>query len=456
MEKMKKIKLGYIPISKSSFDTEWAKNISEKTYNALKDFKKADVVKSKIILNSFDLVETINYFKEEQIDLLIVHFCTFCFGNIIPGIVTNLNVPIILLSLPDPGFDGNKIRSNSFCALNMNTHLLYKMNKKYRSLFSSLENKTINKDLEKIISAIYVIKNMQSKRIGLVGSRAPGFYTSNFDELKLRNEMGLEVEYIDLSRVYYTAKKIGKNELLNKDNYIKQYVSKISGVTANDYEKLVRIYSALIKISEDYKIDSYAIKCWPEFMEDYGIAICPVLGMLNTYGIPTACEGDIYGVVTMIIQKYISGKTPFFSDFIYIDNDNTGLFWHCGSAPCNLAKNISDVILRNYPKFQKDTPEGGCTFNFSIDAKNKEVSISRLGTDINGFFRILNINATGEEVGEIIRGNTCKVKFHNPIEIIKNTILNNGFEHHYSVILSNISAELEEISFWKNIKIYQC
>lgn len=453
---MEKIKLGYIPISKSTFDIEWAKNISMQTFNVLKNFKEAEIIKSKTILSSLDLVEVIDYFKKEQIELIVIHFCTFCFGNIVPTLATNLNVPIILLSLPDPDFDGSKIRSNAFCALNMNSHILYKMNIKYRSIFSSLQNNKLNQDLEKIISAIYVIKNIRNKRIGLIGSRAPGFYTSNFDELKLRKEMGIEVEYIDISKVYDYAEKISKKEIINTDGYVRQYVDSISNISEHDYQKLIKIFSSLLKISEEYGLNAFAIKCWPEFMEDYGIAICPILGMLNSHGLSASCEGDIYGVVTMLIQKYISGKTPFFSDFIYMDTSNIGLFWHCGSAPCDLAKNKSDVTLRNYPKLQKGTPENGCTFNFSINAKNKEVSISRLGTDINGDFRMLNISAAGREVDEILRGNTCKVKFHSSIDIIKKTILNNGFEHHYSVILSDISAELAEIAFWKNIKIYQC
>ena len=305
---MEKIKLGYIPISKSSFDTKWAEDISKVTFDMLNSMHNVIVINSKIILVDLDLQETINKFKKEQVDVILIHFCTFCFGNIVPAIITNLKVPVILLSLPEPGFNGSKIRSNAFCALNMNSHILYKMNVKYRWLFSSLEDNKLLKDINKIISAIYVNKNLNNRKIGLVGSRVPGFYTSNFEELKLRKEFGIEVEYIDISRVYNYVKNIDKRKFLEGDGYIKKYVSKINEVSRDDYDKLVKVFSSLLKIAEDNKIDAFAIKCWPEFMEDYGIAICPVLGLLNTFGIPTACEGDIYGVTTMMIQKYISGK----------------------------------------------------------------------------------------------------------------------------------------------------
>lgn len=453
---MRKVNIGYIPVSKSSFDTKWAEEISRLTYNMLISLNNVKIIKSDVVLTSIELGEIINNFKKEQVDIILIHLCTFCFGNIVPDIVTNLKVPAILLSLPDPKFDGGKIRSNSFCALNMNSHTLYKMDIKYRPLFTTLENNKLLDDIKKIIMAIYMDKNLNNKKIGLVGSRVPGFYTSNFDELKLRKELGIEIEYIDISRVCDYGKNISKKEIAFNNNYIRKFVRDINEVDYEDYDKLVRVFSSLLKIIEHNRIDALAIKCWPEFMEDYGIAICPVLGLLNTYGIPTACEGDIYGAVTMMLQKYISGKTPFFSDFIYLDSYNTGLFWHCGSAPCDLAKSKSEITIRKYPKIQKNVRENGCIFNFSINAKNKKISISRFGTDKYGNYRILNIKAVGKEVEEIIRGNTCKLEFLNSIELIKNIILDNGFEHHYSLVLSDIAEELEEFSFWKDIKFYQC
>ena len=102
----------------------------------------------------------------------------------------------------------------------------------------------------------------------------------------------------------------------------------------------------------------------------------------------------------------------------------------------------------------KSLPVNGCTFDFSIDAKGKKVNISRLGTDINGDFRILNISAKGMEIGKVLCGNSCLVKFDKPVDLITREIFNNGFEHHYSVIMSDISNVLKEIAFWKNINTY--
>ncbi|MBC7333950.1 MAG: hypothetical protein H5T85_05795, partial [Actinobacteria bacterium] len=339
---MKKVRVGYIPLSKHSFDIEWAKKISHITINELKKNKMIELIPVDIIFSDIEVISRICFLKEKSIDLLLIHFCTFCLGTIIPKIFNEINVPVILLAMPEPTFDGSRIRSNALCALNMNCHILHKMSIEYRAYFGSLDSLKLRTEIERTILAIYAIKNINNKRIGLIGSRAPGFYTSNYDELKLRKKFGVEIEHIDISKVYLIAEKVSNKEILREMNYLNKNIGRNNNVAEKDTIKLLKLYTAFKRIAYDLGFDAFAIKCWPEFHEDYGIAICPALGMLNSNDIMTSCEGDIYGVMTMIVQKSIAFSIPFFSDLVHIDeSENSGIFWHCGSAPRELAKNKS-------------------------------------------------------------------------------------------------------------------
>ena len=51
--------------------------------------------------------------------------------------------------------------------------------------------------------------------------------------------------------------------------------------------------------------DILAVKCWPEFPLSRS-RVCLALSLLNDNGIITACEGDAYGAVTMLIQDLLA------------------------------------------------------------------------------------------------------------------------------------------------------
>lgn len=452
---MQSLRLGYIPLAKANFDTVQAGKDSRAVLDVLNRIDQVDVVGQPVTMVDSDISLIIHTFRESRIDALLVHFCTFCLGSILPALAVNLDVPVILLGSPEPDFSGNRLRNNSFCALNMNSHTMYKLRKKYRAVFHPPEDPQFEARLRIIFSALHTLKNLKNKRIGLIGSRAPGFYTSNFNELKLREVLGVEVEHIDISKVYVGAEKIGREVVAHEGEELLQSIDYNTRVVNEHLDKLVRAKIAVSNLADEYRLDAYAIKCWPEFHVDYGIAVCPTLGMMNSRGLPTACEGDVYGAVTMMMQRIITGQVSFFADFIFSDTQkNTGLFWHCGSAPMELAEERSRVVLNNFSIVQEGLPDKGCVTDFEVYSKGKSVTINRIGTDVDDRFRILNITGEGTESEHSLRGNYCQIRFHNPLSGILDGVLGNGFEHHYSIVMEDISAVVQEVAFWKGFEVY--
>ena len=165
-------------------------------------------------------------------------------------------------------------------------------------------------------------------------------------------------------------------------------------------------------------------------------------------------EGDMHGLVTMMMQRNITGGLQFLADLIYSDvEENTGIFWHPGSAPMEMAGDPLEITLDNFSLKVKDAPDKGCEMNFEIFSENKRVTVNRLGPDCDGNLRMVDITGQNIKSDVSIRGNSCKMKFDNPVESIRKGILDNGIEHHYSLVLEDISAVMQEIAFWKNFKL---
>lgn len=448
---MEKIKVGYVPQAKTSFVMELAEKYRSEALALLNGFDNVEVVDTRLITLDAEVPEVIRLFKEKQIDLLIMHYCTFSLGAITPAFAVNFDVPIILLSTPEADFEGNRLRSNSFCAMNMNGHTLYKMKKKYRTIVKPLDDATLKTDLGVIFASVQTLKNLKNKRVGLVGSRSPGFYTSNFDELKLRNLLGVEVDHIDISKVYAGIEKVSEKETLTRSEEFLKSINYRTNVEEKHLHKMIRLNTSLENLWKEFRLDAFAIKCWPEFHGDFATAPCAALGKMNSK-IPTAAEGDVYGVVTMMMQQYISGSLSFFSDYIYTDLEkNTGIFWHCGCASMDLAGDKSKIVLDNFAGIPKGAPEKGCAMNFQIFKPNKRITVNRIGTDSDGNFRILNISGKNVKTDLELRGTYTQIEFDNPAEYVRRGILDNGFEHHYAVVLEEISAVVKDMAYWKDI-----
>ena len=67
--------------------------------------------------------------------MILVQYGTFALGTLIPIFADRLTAPIVLWGVPEPTLDGPKLRSNSFCGINMNAHTLMRLGRKYDYIF---------------------------------------------------------------------------------------------------------------------------------------------------------------------------------------------------------------------------------------------------------------------------------------------------------------------------------
>ncbi|HII67189.1 MAG TPA: hypothetical protein HA302_04130 [Thermococcaceae archaeon] len=107
-----------------------------------------------------------------------------------------------------------------------------------------------------------------------------------------------------------------------------------------DLVKTGRMYVALKKIIQDYKLDGFAIGCF-EMLNKLNATPCLALAMLNAEGIPAACEGELNSLLGMLIVRRFFDK-PAFMGNIADYGENHIILAHC-TAPL-----IANYILRSH------------------------------------------------------------------------------------------------------------
>jgi len=443
--KTQKLKVGYVPLVKKSWLNNSLKATRSRAVAMLEGMDVEVCQLPGLIYEQAQAEKLEEFFLTRRIDCLVFHHVTFSLGSIIPHMACRLHVPAISWAMPESPMDGGRISSNSFCAATMNSHTLWKLGEKYATVYADIGEAPV--ELGVHFRALHCAKALRNAKFGIFGNRVPGFYTSNFNELLLKKVFGVQVEHVDLLELTETS-----NAIRNTSRVEAPLRSmKRRGVSAGEIKKTARLVGAFRAISKKYKLDALAVKCWPELEDFYELAPCAALGMLTNSGLCAGCEGDIYGTLTMFVQRILSGGHPFFCDFVVPDfKANEALLWHCGAAPAKLSAEQADCVLCKH-----SVVNGGGVMGVTCEfpLKGGRVTFGRISEDREGY-RAVFATGRGLPTEQILKGNPLKVRFDSPLREITNTILDNGFEHHFSLIHADISRELAAMCKWLDIKLY--
>ena len=443
----KQFKIGYLPLTKANWTNETLEAARKNAKEYLQSLPGVEVVGGDRMIDLEDkAIRELDFFEQERPDLIVAHFMTFSLGVIVPMFAQRLKVPVVLWSMKEPDPKGGRLQNNSFCAANMNSHFMYRMHVPYFHIHAEVGSESAKQGLEKAIRVTQTVNTLARMRIGLIGGRVPGFFTSSCDEMLLRTKIGPEVKFITEHEVIEAARNLKPEEL---DSAMKTILSdaKVHPTDGPDGEQLRKsaaLFAAVGKMKGKFLVDTFAMRCWPEFIADdlYGIAVCSTIGHLTNHGFLTACEGDVYGAVMMRMAQELSGDLPFFCDMIVMEGEY-GVAWHCGAAPCGLCKPGCQPQLCHSATIEGGGVKG-VTDEFPL--KPGRVTLARLGEKRDGDgFRMLIATGDALDTELFVRGNPVKIRFDAGCDKLREVVISQGWEHHYALSYGDIVPELLDV-----------
>lgn len=460
---MKKVKLGFVPAHRAPFNLDWAKDMRSRSIEALEKLDEIDFVYPDEKISEFGLVtnekvaeNVIDYFSKEKIMGLVIG--TMTFGEELPilSIAEKFSsLPVFLFGTKEGPFTEDGFRfSDSFCGTLSASSGLYR--RKIPFQFGGIvfpEEKEFIEKVENFGKTCLAFNGFVSARIGQVGPRPPAFETCTINEITMIERFRQRVIPITLAEVFYEA-----NKIKNADSGVKDIINEIksnsdcSQVPRNSLEKLAKLEIVLHNFIRKEKISCLGIQCWDAIEEIYGIAPCLVNGRLTQKGFPVACESDMHGALTMLVQYLISFKKmpPHFIDWTIQHQEDRNKFfsWHCGNAPICLASESSKtrVTKESINKFATDNNYGKLEFQL----KEGPVTLNRL-VEYDGEFKLLITKGQIVPDSRKIRGAWAWVEVEN-LENLYETIVYEGFTHHASLVHGDFVKPLSEFCKFTGIK----
>jgi L-fucose isomerase-like protein len=345
---------------------------------------------------------------------------------------------------------------NSFCGLNMFSSILinYVKDIKHKWFYGETDDDTFIKRFEVTVKALKAIKNLRASKIALVGGIAPGFNDLYFDERLGQKRFGIKIERgHEFSEISLRAEAYSttETERFIQDNASDKFF--LGEASGKNIETHYRYFNAYKDFADDYGYDALAISCWPQMAGQTEAYSCSIVGKLNQNGIVAACEGDLPGAVSMLLQKYIiDGPTTLMDLSGWDEKDQSILMWHCGpTAECYADKNGACLKYCHQPvPDSEDHNVTGMITNMVF--KTGPVTFTRITGEWDGLF--LLDGKVAEKQKESPEGSRAwieKLRLNrNEINTrdLMNTILVRGMQHHYAMAAGDITEELLEVAAW--------
>src|SRR6187200_997043 len=360
---------------------------------------------------------------------------------------SGLNVPVLIQAYPD---DLGKMdvvnRRDAWCGKISVCNNLYQFGIKYSLTtkhVAAVADETFIDDLKKFTAVCTVVKGLRKVRIGAVGARPGGFNTVRYSE-KILQRNGISVITVDLSEILGNANKLNPDDKLVKEKLDKIRAYAPTGKTPADrLIQIAKLDVVLADFMEENSLDASAIQCWTSLQKNYGCNVCTSMSMMSENMLPSACEVDVTGTLSMYAMQLASGSPSALVDWNnnYADDDTKCVLFHCG----NWAKSfLPDITISTAPIL--GTSVGTENTYGALDGRTPEspLTYGRISTDdCKGVMKAYI--GEGELTNDALNtfGNRAVAQINN-LQGLMQYVCRNGFEHHVVMNASKTAGILKE------------
>lgn len=401
--------------------------------------------------------------KRDEIDGVIVSLPNF--GDEI-GIVTTLNkaklgVPVLVQACDD---ENNKVsiqeRRDAFCGKLSVCNNLYQYGIPFTDTTfhtCKIESGVFENDVKKFASICRVVGGLSNARIGAIGARPAAFQTMRASE-KILQASGITVIPVDMSEILGNAEKVANDApaLKAKLDEIHAYGNIPDSVAKENIVKQAKFGVASEQWIKENEIDAAAFQCWTSIQENFGCATCLTMSMLGENMLPSACEVDISGVISMYALTLASGNPAALLDWNnnYGEDRNKCSGVHCSNYPKSFIKN--DIEIESLDVLGANLGKDRCFGAVKGKVAQGPFTFFRISTDdLHGMIKAyLGEGQFTDDPYDMDGGIAiCEV---NNLQGLMKILCKNGFEHHVAMGRDHVSDIIyESVTNYLDWEVYR-
>jgi L-fucose isomerase-like protein len=400
--------------------------------------------------------------KQDDIDGIIVVLPNF--GDELGVVQTldlaKLNVPVLVQASNDR-LDAVDVqgRRDAFCGKLSVCNNLYQYSIPFTDTSEhtcDIDSDLFGRDIEYFARVCRIVRGLRNARIGAIGARPAAFQTVRFSE-KLFQNSGITIVTVDLSEIISKAKALDNKaaKVQQKLSQIKDYGNIPSHISQENILKQARLSVVIDDWMAENELNASAVQCWTSIQDNYGSAACLSMSLMGERFMPSACEVDVAGAVSMYALLLASGKIPGFLDWNnnYGQEKNKCVCTHCSNYPKSFMG--ADIEISELDILGETIGREKCFGAIKGHVAAGDMTYFRISTDdVKG--RIKTYLGQGQFTDDPFDMDggiaVCKV-----LELRKLLayLCRNGFEHHVAMTRTHCADALyEAVAKYLNWDIY--
>jgi len=454
---MRNIALGFLPSHRDPFSEEWAVSMRDRCLKAMSDIPgvewvvpSPDLTERGLVRDDQDAEKAVDLFAESDIDGLVIGTMTFGDEVSCAEVASQMGVPTLLFGTKEGPFteDGNRL-SDSFCGTLSVASALRRRG--ISSAFLDIlfpEEEVFSEGLQEFARTCSGVSGFMGARVGMVGTRPERFETCSFSEAPLIEQFDQRVVQLSMADLFDGAGRIEDD-----DEDVLRIMDELEGgpyqvkMDRENLLKSARLEVALLRWADEKDLSCMAVQCWSAMQDVYGVASCLCMGRLTARGLMTACEVDVLGALSMLLQyeAAMEATVPHFIDWTiqHQEHENRFYAWHCGNAPLCLAAEPEKVQIGTHSILDRVADPAKCQGVAEFQLTPGPVSLNRL-IEEDGDFKLLITNGVIVQDDATRRGSWSWVEVPD-LKYLYRTLVEEGFIHHASMIHGDLSNALEGV-----------
>ncbi len=443
-----KFEVAYIPVGVPTFHLESAEACFRESLELLRDVTDVLVYPDEMLLSIDLLKEFLGRIDPDLIILQNVTFANAAYASEVQLLFPDR--PVILWALREPVIDGGRLRLNSLTGVFSASNVLHELGRNsVPFLFGGPSEKEIREKLIAAVGAAKVRKDLNGLTLAAIGHSPQGFGFGRALDAEIQKSFGVRLLSVEAREFIEMAKSYSDPDI---QAYLEDAGKRMSGLDSipeknrNDFARLYKAYDSFVL---DKGVGAIASRCWPDFFTSFGTPVCAVLSILNDLGIPSACETDVYGALSMYIGSRAGDSPVFFGDPVSMDEkENTITFWHCGMAPCSIAREGRSEVGVHCNRKIGPTMEFGCR-------ESENAVIFRVGKDPKGGWRFFVAEGRALDKPKQFNGTSTVIETVGSAKDIITAGIRDGWEPHFAVIYSDVAETLSSLGEILDIPVFR-
>lgn len=363
--------------------------------------------------------------------------------------LARLNVPVLVQACSDR-LDAVDVhgRRDAFCGKLSVCNNLYQYGIPFTDTSEHtchIDNDLFGRDIDRFAKVCRVVKGLRNARVGAIGARPAAFQTVRFSE-KLFQASGISVVTVDLSEIIGKAQRLDAEarKVRQKLLQIRDYGNIPGHIEQEKVLRQARLSVAIDDWMVENELNASAIQCWSSLQQNYGCAACLSMSLMGERYMPSACETDVAGAISMYVLLLASGEVPGFLDWNnnYGDEKDKCVCTHCSNFPRSFMAN--DIEISELDVLGETLGRENCFGAIKGHVAAGPMTYFRISTD-DTKGRIKGYVGEGEFTNDAFEmdGGIAVCKVARLRELLAH-LCQGGFEHHVAMTRTHCADVLNE------------